>query len=34
MIGLDTHVLVRHVMQDDARQVAKATKLIEGPTGR
>lgn len=30
MIGLDTNVLVRYIMQDDARQAAKATKLIEG----
>jgi len=29
MIGLDTNVLVRYVMQDDVRQSAKATKLIE-----
>jgi predicted nucleic-acid-binding protein len=32
MIGLDTNVLVRYIMQDDARQAAKATKLIEGLT--
>jgi predicted nucleic-acid-binding protein len=30
MIGLDTNVLVRYIMQDDARQAALATKLIEG----
>ena len=30
MIGLDTNVLVRFIMQDDARQAAKATKLVEG----
>lgn len=30
MIGLDTNVLVRYIMQDDAKQAAKATKLIEG----
>ena len=30
MIGLDTNVLVRYIMQDDAEQAAKATKLIEG----
>lgn len=30
MIGLDTNVLVRYIMQDDARQSALATKLIEG----
>lgn len=29
MIGLDTNVLVRYVMQDDPRQAARATKLIE-----
>jgi len=29
MIGLDTNVLVRYVMQDDAKQSAKATRLIE-----
>ncbi len=29
MIGLDTNVLVRYIMQDDARQSAKATALIE-----
>ena len=29
MIGLDTNVLVRYVMQDDARQAARATALIE-----
>ena len=29
MIGLDTNVLVRYVMQDDARQSARATRLIE-----
>ena len=29
MIGLDTNVLVRYIMQDDARQSPKATKLIE-----
>jgi predicted nucleic-acid-binding protein len=30
MIGLDTNVLVRYIMQDDARQSALATRLIEG----
>ena len=30
MIGLDTNVLVRYIMQDDATQAPKATKLIEG----
>jgi predicted nucleic-acid-binding protein len=29
MIGLDTNVLVRYIMQDDARQSLKATNLIE-----
>jgi predicted nucleic-acid-binding protein len=29
MIGLDTNVLVRYFMQDDADQPAKANKLIE-----
>lgn len=29
MIGLDTNVLVRYIMQDDAKQAAKATKLLE-----
>jgi predicted nucleic-acid-binding protein len=29
MIGLDTNVLVRYIMQDDADQSAKANKLIE-----
>lgn len=29
MIGLDTSVLVRYIMQDDAKQAAKATALIE-----
>jgi hypothetical protein len=29
MIGLDTNVLVRYVMQDDAKQSAKANQLIE-----
>lgn len=29
MIGLDTNVLVRYIMQDDAKQAAKATMLIE-----
>lgn len=32
MIGLDTNVLVRYVMQDDPKQSAKATKLIESLT--
>lgn len=29
MIGLDTNVLVRYIMQDDPRQSPKATALIE-----
>jgi predicted nucleic-acid-binding protein len=29
VIGLDTNVLVRYVMQDDARQSARATRLVE-----
>ena len=29
MIGLDTNVLVRYMMQDDARQAARANELIE-----
>ncbi len=29
MTGLDTNVLVRYVMQDDARQSPKASRLIE-----
>lgn len=32
MIGLDTNVLVRYVAQDDIRQSAKATQLIESLT--
>ena len=32
MIGLDTNVLVRYIMQDDPRQSAKATLLIESLT--
>jgi predicted nucleic-acid-binding protein len=31
--GLDTNVLVRYVMQDDVRQSARATRLIESFTG-
>lgn len=30
MIGLDTNVLVRYIMQDDTKQATRATKLIEG----
>ena len=29
MIGLDTNVLVRYIMQDDAKQSLQANKLIE-----
>ena len=29
MTGLDTNVLVRYIMQDDAKQSAKASRLIE-----
>lgn len=29
MIGLDTNVLVRYIMQDDPRQSPRATSLIE-----
>lgn len=32
MIGLDTNVLARYIMQDDAKQAALANKLIEGLT--
>jgi predicted nucleic-acid-binding protein len=32
MIGLDTNVLVRYIMQDDAKQSTKATRLIESLT--
>ena len=32
MIGLDTNVLVRYIMQDDPRQSAKATRLVESLT--
>ena len=32
MIGLDTNVLVRYVMQDDPKQAAQATKLVESLT--
>lgn len=33
MIGLDTNVLVRYIMQDDSVQSPKATKLIEALDG-
>jgi predicted nucleic-acid-binding protein len=29
MIGLDTNVLVRYMMQDDAKQSPRATRLVE-----
>ena len=29
MIGLDTNVLVRYIMQDDPKQSQKAVRLIE-----
>lgn len=32
MIGLDTNVLVRYIMLDDAKQSPKAAKLIESLT--
>ncbi|MDR2012052.1 MAG: type II toxin-antitoxin system VapC family toxin [Rhodanobacter sp.] len=32
MIGLDTHVLVRYIAQDDPKQSPKATGLIESLT--
>lgn len=32
MIGLDTNVLVRYIMQDDARQSPLATALVESLT--
>lgn len=34
MIGLDTNVLVRYIVQDDAHQAAAATGLIEGQCTR
>jgi len=33
MIGLDTNVLVRYIMQDDPKQSPKATKLVESLDG-
>ena len=33
MIGLDTNVLVRYIVQDDPRQAAKAVHLIENECG-
>lgn len=32
MTGLDTNVLVRYIMQDDASQAAKATRLVDDLT--
>ena len=32
MIGLDTNVLVRYIMQDDIKQSPKATKLVDSLT--
>jgi predicted nucleic-acid-binding protein len=32
MTGLDTNVLVRYIMQDDVKQSAKATQLVESLT--
>ena len=32
MIGLDTNVLVRYVMQDDPKQSPRATRLVESLT--
>ncbi len=34
MIGLDTNVLVRYLAQDDARQAAQSSRLIESFTAR
>ena len=34
MIGLDTNVLVRYIMQDDARQAPLANRLIESLTAQ
>ena len=33
MIGLDTNVLVRYIMQDDPRQSPKATAIVESLEG-
>lgn len=33
MIGLDTNVLVRYIMQDDPKQSPKATKIVESLDG-
>jgi predicted nucleic-acid-binding protein len=34
MIGLDTNVLVRYIMQDDPKQSARANALIESLTAK
>ena len=34
MIGLDTNMLVRYIMQDDAKQSPNATKIVESLGGR
>ena len=34
MIGLDTNVLVRYIMQDDPKQSSKAARLIESMTNK
>lgn len=33
MIGLDTNVLVRYIMQDDPKQSPKATRIVESLEG-
>ncbi|HJP99779.1 MAG TPA: type II toxin-antitoxin system VapC family toxin [Rhodanobacteraceae bacterium] len=33
MIGLDTNVLVRYIVRDDAHQAAAATRFLEGTLG-
>ena len=33
MIGLDTNVLVRYIMQDDPKQSPKATAIVESSDG-
>jgi predicted nucleic-acid-binding protein len=33
MIGIDTNVLIRYLIQDDEVQSSKATKLIEQYSG-
>ena len=34
MIGLDTNVLVRYIMQDDPKQSPKASRLVESMTSQ